>query len=244
MGGATKGLNDMEFKFGVGDIVRIKPGNILNKYVGAIGIVREQENVPWLPNPAYVIEMPKSVVDNTLILDSGIRINGMQVEGKDLELVEYGILSEAAKELWTTISNQRVNNKYNTWEIRIRPSDDDKDFTCAELYVNGRFENREFVKRYHEDEYNVGTACVEVCKKLFGVKNVKESEEKISVPKYYTGKVICTGDTKYFTKGKIYKVENGTIYSDGGKEFIKFESLEQLNAFRLFVNANFIEFVE
>ena len=79
---------------------------------------------------------------------------------------------------------------------------------------------------------------------MFGVKDVEESEEKISVPKYYTGKVICTGDTKYFTKGKIYKVENGTIYSDGGKEFIKFESLEQLNAFRLFVNANFIEFVE
>ena len=244
MGGATKGLNDMEFKFGVGDIVRIKPGDILNKYVGAIGIVREQENVPWLPNPAYVIEMPKSVVDNTLILDSGIRINGMQVEGKDLELVEYGILSEAAKELWTTISNQRVNNKYNTWEIRIRPSDDDKDTTYAELYVNGRFEGAEYVNRYHTDKYSAGTACVEVCKKLFDVKDTEEKSEEIPAPKYYTGKVICTGDSEFFTKGKIYKVENGTICLDTGDEFVKFRSLEELNAFSLFANAKFIEFVE
>lgn len=237
-----KGLNDMEFN--IGDIVRIKPGFISNKYVGAIGIVREQENVPWLPNPSYVIEMPKSVVDNTLILDSGITINGMQVEDKDLELVEYGLLSEAAEELWTTISNQRVNNKYNTWEVRIRPSDDDKDSTCAELYVNGRFENREFVKRYHKDAYNVGTACVEVCKKLFGVENAEEKSEESPAPKYYTGKVICTGDSEFFTKGKIYKVENGTICLDTGDEFIKFRSLEELNAYSLFVNANFIEFVE
>lgn len=224
-----KGLNDMEFKFGVGDIVRIKPGDILNKYVGAIGIVREQENVPWLPNPAYVIEMPKSVVDNTLILDSGIRINGMQVEGKDLELVEYGILSEAAKELWTTISNQRVNNKYNTWEIRIRPSDDDKDFTCAELYVNGRFENREFVKRYHEDEYNVGTACVEVCKKLFGVENAEEKSEEIPTPKWFNGKVVCVKGNMCFTTGRIYDVVDGALIDNVGDKFYYFTDVNDMN---------------
>ncbi len=240
MDGATKGLNDMEFKFDVGDIVRIKPGDILNKYVGAIGIVREQENVPWLPNPAYVIEMPKSVVDNTLILDSGIRINGMQVEGKDLELVEYGILSEAAKELWTTISNQRVNNKYNTWEIRIRPSDDDKDFTCAELYVNGRFENREFVKRYHEDEYNVGTACVEVCKKLFGVKNAEEKSEEIPTPKWFNGKVVCVKGNLSFTTGRIYDVVDGALIDNVGDKFYYFTDVNDMNSR---MKAQFIEVI-
>ncbi len=235
-----KGLNDMEFKFGVGDIVRIKPGNILNKYVGAIGIVRKQENVPWLPNPAYVIEMPKSVVDNTLILDSGIRINGMQVEGKDLELVEYGILSEAAKELWTTISNQRVNNKYNTWEIRIRPSDDDKDFTCAELYVNGRFENREFVKRYHEDEYNVGTACIEVCKKLFGVENAEEKSEEIPTPKWFNGKVVCVKGNLSFATGRIYDVVDGVLIDNVGDKFYYFTDVNDMNSR---MKAQFIEVI-
>lgn len=180
MDGATKGLNDMEFKFGVGDIVRIKPGDILNKYVGAIGIVRKQENVPWISNPAYVIEMPKSIVDNTLILDSGIRINGMQVEGKDLELIERDLLSKAVEELWTTISNQRANNKYNTWEVRIRPCVEDKDSTYAELYINGRFEGAEYVNRYYTDEYSAGTACVEVCKKLFGVENTEKKRRRSS----------------------------------------------------------------
>ena len=235
-----KGLNDMEFKFGVGDIVRIKPGNILNKYVGAIGIVREQENVPWLPNPAYVIEMPKSVVDNTLILDSGIRINGMQVEGKDLELVEYDLLSEAAKELWTTISNQRVNNKYNTWEIRIRPSDDDKDFTCAELYVNGRFENREFVKHYHEDEYNVGTACIEVCKKLFGVENAEEKSEEIPTPKWFNGKVVCVKGNLSFTTGRIYDVVDGALIDNVGDKFCYFTDVNDMNSR---MKAQFIEVI-
>lgn len=239
MVGVMKGLNDMEFD--IGDIVRIKPGYISNKYVGAIGIVREQENVPWLPNPAYVIEMPKSVVDNTLILDSGIRINGMQVEGKDLELVEYGLLSEAAEELWTTISNQRVNNKYNTWEVRIRPSDDDKDFTCAELYVNGRFENREFVKRYHKDEYNVGTACVEVCKKLFGVENAEEKSEESPAPKYYTGKVVCIERNPWFTQGKVYKVKDGNVIDDQGSIYSFIEGVNDMCAQ---IKVEFIEFVE
>lgn len=228
-------------EFDIGDIVRIKPGFISEKYVGAIGVIREQENVPWLPNPAYVIEMPKSVVDNTLILDSGIRINGMQVEGKDLELVEYGLLSEAAEELWTTISNQRVNNKYNTWEVRIRPSDDDKDFTCAELYVNGRFENREFVKRYHEDEYNVGTACVEVCKKLFGVENAEEKSEESPAPKYYTGKVVCIERNPWFTQGKVYEVKDGNVIDDQGSIYSFIEGVNDMCAQ---IKVEFIEFVE
>ena len=238
MDGATKGLNDMEF--GIGDIVRIKPGFISKKYVGAIGIIREQENVPWTPNVCYTVEMPKSVIDNSLVLDSGIRINGMQVEGKDLELVEYGILSEAAKELWTTISNQRVNNKYNTWEIRIRPSDDDKDFTCAELYVNGRFENREFVKRYHEDEYNVGTACIEVCKKLFGVENAEEKSEEIPTPKWFNGKVVCVKGNLSFTTGRIYDVVDGALIDNVGDKFCYFTDVNDMNSR---MKAQFIEVI-
>ena len=148
------------------------------------------------------------------------------------------------EQLLTVLINQRANNKYNTWEVRIRPSTNDKDATYAELYINGRFEGAEYVNRYHKDKYSAGTACVEVCKKLFDVKDTEEKSEEIPTPKYYTGKVICTGDTQFFTKGKIYKVENGTICLDTGGDFIRFKSLEELNTFSLFKNANFIEFVE
>ena len=236
----------MEFEFGIGDIVRIKPGFIPKKYVGAIGIIREQENVSWIPNVCYTVEMPKSVIDNSIVLDSGIRINGMCIDNEDLELVLNKDMrsTKEGEQLLTALVNQRANNKYNTWEVRIRPSTNDKDATYAELYINGRFEGAEYVNRYHKDKYNAGMACIEVCKKLFGVKDTEEKSEEIPTPKYYTGKVICTGDLRFFTKGKIYKVENGTIYTDMGDEFIKFRSLEELNAFSLFANAKFIEFVE
>ena len=239
-----KGLNNMEF--GIGDIVRIKPGFISKKYVGAIGIIREQENVPWTPNVCYTVEMLKSVVDNSLVLDSGIRINGMRIENENLELVLNKDMrsTKEGEQLLTALVNQRANNKYNTWEVRIRPSTNDKDATYAELYINGRFEGAEYVNRYHTDKYSAGIACVEVCKKLFNVKDTEEETKEIPTPKYYTGKVICTGDSEFFTKGKIYKVENGTICLDTGDEFIKFRSLEELNAFSLFANAKFIEFVE
>ena len=244
MGGATKGLNNMEF--GIGDIVRIKPGAVSEKYVGAIGIIREQENVPWTLNTCYTIEMPKSVIDNSLVLDSGIRINGMCVDDEDLELVLNKDMrsTKESEQLLTALVNQRVNNKYNTWEVRIRPSTNDKDATYAELYINDRFEGAEYVNRYHKDKYSAGMACIEACKKLFGVKDVEKKSEEIPTPKYYTGKVICTGNSRFFTKGKIYKVENGTIHLDDGAEFVKFKSFEELSTYSLFVNAKFIEFVE
>ena len=81
-------------------------------------------------------------------------------------------------------------------------------------------------------------------KSYLTLKILKKKSEEIPTPKYSTGKVICTGDSEFFTKGKIYKVENGTICLDTGDEFVKFRSLEELNAFSLFANANFIEFVE
>lgn len=235
-----KGLNDMEF--GIGDVVRVKSG----KFVGTIGIIREKDKSLWNSEIVYVIEVPESVIIKQTILKTGIMINSIRMEHKDLELVLNKDMrsTKEGEQLLTALVNQRANNKYNTWEVRIRPSTNDKDATYAELYINGRFEGAEYVNRYHTDKYSAGMACIEVCKKLFDVKDTEEETKETPAPKYYTGKVICTGDLRFFTKGKIYKVENGTIYTDTGDEFVKFRSLEELNAFSLFANAKFIEFVE
>ena len=229
-------------EFGIGDVVRVK----LGEFAGTIGIVREKHKSLWCSEIMYEIEVPESVIINQTILKTGVMINGISMEHKNLELVLNKDMrsTKEGEQLLTTLVNQRANNKYNTWEVRIRPSTNDKDATYAELYINGRFEGAEYVNRYHKDKYSAGIACVEVCKKLFGVKDTEEKSEEIPTPKYYTGKVICTGDLRFFTKGKIYKVENGTIYTDMGDEFVKFRSLEELNAFSLFANAKFIEFVE
>lgn len=229
-------------EFGIGDVVKVK----LGEFVGTIGIVREKHKSLWCSEIMYEIEVPESVIINQTILKTGVMINGISLEHKNLELVLNKDMrsTKEGEQLLTALINQRANNKYNTWEVRIRPSTNDKDATYAELYINGRFEGAEYVNRYHTDKYSAGIACVEVCKKLFDVKDTEEKSEEIPTPKYYTGKVICTGDLRFFTKGKIYKVENGTIYTDMGDEFVKFRSLEELNAFSLFANANFIEFVE
>ena len=235
-----KGLNNMEF--GIGDIVKVKSG----KFVGTIGIVREKHKSLWCSEIMYEIEVPESVIINQTILETGVTINSISMEHKNLELVLNKDMrsTKEGEQLLTALVNRRVNNKYNTWEVRIRPSTNDKDATYAELYINGRFEGAEYVNRYHKDKYSAGIACVEVCKKLFDVKDTEEETKETPAPKYYTGKIICTGDSEFFTKGKIYKVENGTICLDTGDEFIKFRSLEELNAFSLFANAKFIEFVE
>ena len=235
-----KGLNNMEF--GIGDIVKVKSG----KFVGTIGIVREKHKSLWCSEIMYEIEVPESVIINQTILETGVTINSISMEHKNLELVLNKDMrsTKEGEQLLTALVNRRVNNKYNTWEVRIRPSTNDKDATYAELYINGRFEGAEYVNRYHKDKYSAGIACVEVCKKLFDVKDTEEETKETPAPKYYTGKVICTGDSEFFTKGKIYKVENGTICLDMGDEFIKFRSLEELNAFSFFANAKFIEFVE
>lgn len=235
-----KGLNNMEF--GIGDVVRVK----LGEFAGTIGIVREKHKSLWCSEIMYEIEVPESVIINQTILRTGVMINGISMEHKNLELVLNKDMrsTKEGEQLLTALVNQRANNKYNTWEVRIRPSTNDKDATYAELYINGRFEGAEYVNRYHTDEYSAGMACIEVCKKLFDVKDTEEGTKETPAPKYYTGKVICTGDSEFFTKGKIYKVENGTICLDTGDEFVKFRSLEELNAFSLFANAKFIEFVE
>ena len=235
-----KGLNDMEFN--IGDVVRISSGYVSKRFVGTIGIVRDIKTSIASYYTTCVIEVSELTVRNPLVLTDGTWINGIRVLDKDLVLLDY--TTDEVDELLAKIRSQRVNNERNTWEVRIRPFDEDKDSASAELYVNGRLETTEYVNRYYKDKYNAGIACIEICKKLFGVKDIEESEEKISMPKYYTGKVICTGNSRFFTKGKIYKVENGTIRPDDGVEFTKFKSFEELNAFSLFKNANFIEFVE
>lgn len=229
-------------EFGIGDVVRVK----LGEFAGTIGIVREKHKSLWCSEIMYEIEVPESVIINQTILKTGVMINGISLEHKDLELVLNKDMhsTKEGEQLLTALINQRANNKYNTWEVRIRPSTNDKDATYAELYINGRFEGAEYVNRYHKDKYSAGMACIEVCKKLFDVKDTEEGTKETPTPKYYTGKVICTGKSRFFTKGKIYKVENGTIYTDMSDEFVKFRSLEELNAFSLFANAKFIEFVE
>lgn len=228
-------------EFSIGDIVRVKSGCISSKLVGATGVVREKRKSLWNFEGIYIIEVPESVVTNQIILETGVRINGIIMEYKDLELVLDEFAAKEDEQLLTTLVNQRANNKYNTWEVCIRPSDDDKDFTCAELYVNGRFENREFVKRYHEDEYNVGAACVEVCKKLFGVENAEEKSEESPAPKYYTGKVVCIERNPWFTQGKVYEVKDGNVIDDQGSIYSFIEGVNDMCAQ---IKVEFIEFVE
>lgn len=239
MDGATKGLNDMEFKFGVGDIVRIKPGNMLKKLVGAVGVIMEREKRPYYSNETYAVELPKSIVDNLLVLKNGIAINGINIRVDDLELAFES--DEEDEKLLSTLVNQQVNEKRNTWEVRIRPCDVDKNFTCAELYINGRYEREENIKRYREDEYNARTVCIEVCKKLFGVKDEEKKDEEIPVPKYYTGKVVCIERNPWFTQGKVYEVKDGNVIDDQGSIYSFIEGVNDMCAQ---IKVEFIEFVE
>lgn len=231
-------------EFNIGDVVRIGSDYISERLVGTIGIVRDIKTSIASYYTTCVIEVSESTVRNPLVLTDGIWINGIRVLDKDLVPLDYTTDEDEVDELLAKTRSQRVNNEHNTWEVRIRPFDEDKNSASAELYVNGRLEATEYVNRYYKDKYNTGIACIEICKKLFGVKDVEKKSEEISTPKYYTGKVICTGNSRFFTKGKIYKVENGTICPDDGAEFVKFKSFEELSTYSLFVNAKFIEFVE
>lgn len=236
-----KGLNDMKFKFGVDEIVRIKPGNMLKKLVGAIGVIRQQEQRMYYPNEVYVVEFPKSVVDNPIVLDNGIMINGIDIQVDDLEpVLAYEQSSKEDTELVKTLINQRTNDKHNTWEVLIRPIDDDKDMAYAELYINGRLERGEYVRRYHKDEYNAGIACIELCKKLFDIKN-KIEQEHVATPKYYTGKVVCIERNPWFTQGKVYEVKDGNVIDDQGSIYGFIEGVNDMCAQ---IKVEFIEFVE
>lgn len=228
----------MEFKFSIGDIVRVKPGCIATKFIGVTGVVREKKKCLWNSDVIYIVEVPKSVVDNQVILETGIRINAISMEDKYLE---YEYVTKENEELLTALVNQRANNNYNTWEVRIRPYSNDRDTTYAELYVNGRFEGAEYVSRYHKDEYSASTACIEVCKKLFGVKDEEKKDEEIPTPKYYTGKVVCIERNPWFTQGKVYEVEDGNVIDDQGSIY---NFIEGVNDMCAQIKVEFIEFVE
>lgn len=232
-----KGLNNM--KFGTGDIVRIDFDYLSKRLAGTIGIVREIETSTVSSYTTCIIEVLESTVCNSLVLTNGIRINGIRVLDKDLMLLDY--TTDEEEELLAKIRNQRINNKRNTWEVRIRQCDDDKNFTCAELYVNGRFETVEYVKRYYKDKYDAGTACVEVCKKLFGVENAEGKSKEILTPKYYTGKVVCVERNPWFTQGKVYEVEDGNVIDDQGSIY---GFIEGVNDMCDQIKVEFIEFVE
>lgn len=232
-----KGLNDM--KFGTGDVVRINFDYSSKELAGTIGIVREIETSTVSSYATCIIEVLESIVYNPLVLTNGIWINGIRVLDKDLMLLDC--TTDEEEEILAKIRNQRINNKHNTWEVRIRQCDDDKNFTCAELYVNGRFETVEYVKRYYKDKYNAGTACVEVCKKLFGVENAEEKSEEIPTPKYYTGKVVCVERNPWFTQGKVYEVEDGNVIDDQGSIY---GFIEGVNDMCDQIKVEFIEFVE
>lgn len=232
-----KGLNDM--KFGTGDVVRINFDYSSKELAGTIGIVREIETSTVSSYATCIIEVLESIVYNPLVLTNGIWINGIRVLDKDLMLLDCTI--DEVEEILAKIRNQRINNKHNTWEVHIRQCDDDKNFTCAELYVNGRFETVEYVKRYYKDKYNAGTACIEVCKKLFGVENAEGKSKEILTPKYYTGKVVCVERNPWFTQGKVYEVEDGNVIDDQGSIY---GFIEGVNDMCDQIKVEFIEFVE
>lgn len=232
-----KGLNDM--KFGTGDVVRINFDYSSKELAGTIGIVREIETSTVSSYATCIIEVLKSIVYNPLVLTNGIWINGIRVLDKNLVLLDC--TTDEEEELLAKIRNQRINNKHNTWEVHIRQCDDDKNFTCAELYVNGRFETVEYVKRYYKDKYDAGTACIEVCKKLFGVENAEGKSEEIPTPKYYTGKVVCIERNPWFTQGKVYEVKDGNVIDD--QESI-YSFIEGVNDMCDQIKVEFIEFVE
>lgn len=237
MGGVMKGLNDM--KFDIGDIVRISSDYFSEKLAGTIGVVRDIETSTVSRYATCLIEVPKSTVRNPLVSTDGIWINGVRVLDKDLILLDY--TTDEEDELLIKIRNQRVNNKHNTWEVHIRPFDNDKDSAYAELYVNGRLETIEYVNRYYKDKYNAGTACIEICKKLFGVKDEKEKGEEIPIPKYYTGKVVCIERNPWFTQGKVYEIKDGNVIDDQGSIYSFIEGVNDMCAQ---IKVEFIEFVE
>lgn len=62
-------------------------------------------------------------------------------------------------------------------------------------------------------------------------------------PKYYSGKVVCTNSvTSAFTKGKIYKVNNGVLDSDAGCfQYHRFKSFDDI---LVVLATEFIELIE
>ena len=228
-----KGLNNMDNK--IGRFVKIKehPRTAL---VGTIGVIRAR------CNNDYIVELPKSVIENSVGCFDGIEINGVCIWGDRLEFLGYDDFPvEKSNDFIIQLQNQEANEKRNMWEVRIRSYEHEKDITDIELYINGRLQRIEYVGRYHEDEYSASTACIEACKKLFGVKDEEKKDEEGSAPKYYTGKVVCIEKNPWFTQGKVYEVKNGNVIDDQGSIYSFIEGVNDMCAQ---IKVEFIEFVE
>lgn len=79
----------------------------------------------------------------------------------------------------------------------------------------------------------------EIGAKLAFDRLVESEPEK---PKYYTGRVVCVHSVNsVFTKGKIYKVSDGRLYSNDSFTYSRFSSVESINKALAY---KFIELVE
>lgn len=138
-----------------------------------------------------------------------------------------------------------ANDKDNVWAISIMPAPFDREYTVADLIVNGRIVDTITVSRWHdEDEYDVGTAAYEVIKKMFNIKyKTVEKTENIATkePKWFNSKVVCILASNWFTKGKIYKVVDGVLTDDGGSTYRRFADIDDINNR---MSSQFIEVVE
>lgn len=216
-------------------IVRIKQHPRI-ALVGATGVIRAK------CGNDYIVELPKSVIENSIGYFNGVGINGICIQDKRLAFLTYDDFPvDKSDEFITKLQTQETNDKQNMWEVRIRPCERERDVTDIELYINGRLQHIEYVGRYHEDEYSASTACIEACKKLFGVKDEEKKDEEGSAPKYYTGKVVCIERNPWFTQGKVYEVKDGNVIDDQGSIYSFIEGVNDMCAQ---IKVEFIEFVE
>lgn len=145
-----------------------------------------------------------------------------------------------------TTPREIANDKNNVWAIVIEPSPYNREITWANLYINGRNAMKFSVSRWHdEDKYDVGIAAYEVVKKMFNIKDKaleKTDDTDIKEHEWFTGKIVCTySDSNEFTKGKIYQVNHGVLFSNVFFKYGNFKSVEDINK-RFY--SQFIEVVE
>lgn len=91
--------------------------------------------------------------------------------------------------------------------------------TLARMYKNGQVVREATVERYYKDKYDEFVAAEEAVKKLFGKRDFLP-QPKPEEPKGYTGQAVYIGGKEEFgfTKGRIYKFENGKTIDDQGYE--------------------------
>ena len=106
------------------------------------------------------------------------------------------------------------------------------DLSGAKLTKNGETVKTANARCHPDDEFDFGIGAKLAVERLFAHE-----------PEYFTGDVVCVEDPKefYFTVGKIYHVENGSM-STGHYIISKLTSIDDLNA--RFNNVRFIELVK